>query len=230
MNKEMTSAILRGKKTQTRRVVKRFYDLDDGDKKTPLKYAELPDDLEFKSFQGYGYPCPIFYSKSKNKYFCGENIKYKVGEKIWVREPAVVQEVGFDCFYFYAVYLADNKKVKVDTPRFVGYDDENDCFDTSKSPEWINEGRGIPNGCIKEMARIFLIITSVRVERLHDCYSFENFKAEGLSLDDESGIAKLQEELQDEWAALWNKTAPKGYKWEDNPYVFVYEFAKKEGK
>jgi hypothetical protein len=26
------------------------------------------------------------------------------------------------------------------------------------------------------------------------------------------------------WINLWNSTAPKGYKWEDNPYVFVYEF------
>jgi len=27
-----------------------------------------------------------------------------------------------------------------------------------------------------------------------------------------------------QWINLRNSTAPKNYKWEDNPYVFVYEF------
>ena len=27
---------------------------------------------------------------------------------------------------------------------------------------------------------------------------------------------------------LWNSTAKDGYKWEDNPYVFVYEFERIE--
>ena len=34
--------------------------------------------------------------------------------------------------------------------------------------------------------------------------------------------------IKDWWISLWNSTAPKGYKWEDNPYVFVYEFERVE--
>jgi len=29
---------------------------------------------------------------------------------------------------------------------------------------------------------------------------------------------------------LWNSIAKDGYKWRDNPYVFVYEFEKIEGE
>jgi len=29
---------------------------------------------------------------------------------------------------------------------------------------------------------------------------------------------------KNDFIELWNKTAPKGYKWEDNPFVFVYEW------
>jgi hypothetical protein len=37
-------------------------------------------------------------------------------------------------------------------------------FDYSK--KWIQRCQGVPNGCIKEMARIFLKVTNVRVEKL----------------------------------------------------------------
>jgi len=41
-------------------------------------------------------------------------------------------------------------------------------------------------------------------------------------------LNKISKEASLWFTTLWNSTAPKGYKWEDNPYVFVYEFEKVE--
>jgi hypothetical protein len=140
---------------------------------------------------------------------CG---KYQKGETIWVREPVHVENHLIHTMYCW--YEADDKEFSLEIP---------DRF-KDPMPRWILNSHNIPNGCIKEMARIFLKITDVRVERLHNCYSFEHLEAEGIMSKDKNGVSKLQEEMQDEWLELWDKTAPKGYKWNDNPYVFVYEF------
>jgi hypothetical protein len=89
---------------------------------------------------------------------------------------------------------------------------------------WIKNMQGIPNGCIKEMARIFLKITDVRVERLQDI-GYDKISLEGFDVayKDCSGLS-YEERRFDWWIDLWNKTAQKGYKWNNNPYVFVYEF------
>ncbi len=80
----------------------------------------------------------------------------------------------------------------------------------------------------KEYARIFLKVTNVRVERLQDI-TLKDILREGVQ-----GTRKTIEEVKKEkcqvntlipnWIELWNSTAKQGYKWEDNPYVFVYEF------
>lgn len=73
----------------------------------------------------------------------------------------------------------------------------------------------------KEYARIFLNVTNVRVERLQDI-STGDIAREGLPKN-----FKTDYRFNDykKWfKELWNSTAKEGYKWEDNPYVFVYEF------
>ena len=78
---------------------------------------------------------------------------------------------------------------------------------------------------------IFLKITDVRVERLRDINN-KDIVAEGCITDLKNCVIydDGEEEKSVSYSAyswyreLWNKTAPKGYKWEDNPYVFVYEF------
>jgi len=71
---------------------------------------------------------------------------------------------------------------------------------------------------------IFLKVTNVRVERLQDItlddICDEGFDLENMLTDD--GVVK--EVPHDWWINLWNKTAPKGYDWDSNHYVFVYEF------
>ncbi|MFW2308204.1 hypothetical protein, partial [Aliarcobacter butzleri] len=96
--------------------------------------------------------------------------KYKVGDILWVREPAKVINYDFpsigdilnneakakDWVMWYK-YLADDKENEIVIPeRFI--------YDCTIQAKWITECKGVPNGCIKEMARIFLKVTNVRVE------------------------------------------------------------------
>ena len=72
-------------------------------------------------------------------------------------------------------------------------------------------------------ARIFLKVTNVRVERLNDIGVIDVIK-EGCPKDYFNGKTGTKEQVRDWWINLWNSTAKDCYKWEDNPYVFVYEF------
>jgi len=76
----------------------------------------------------------------------------------------------------------------------------------------------------KKYARIFLKVTKVKVERLQDI-SLSNIEHEGLEVTLDMVMADNTNALiLNNWINLWNLTAKDGYKWEDNPYVFVYEF------
>ena len=68
----------------------------------------------------------------------------------------------------------------------------------------------------KECARIFLRVTNIRVERLQDIDYYDILG---------EGYIKNNRYSPEEWfRKIWNSTSKEGYKWEANPYVFVYEF------
>ena len=92
---------------------------------------------------------------------------WKKGDILWVREPVKIIEhlpVGnygtrwHDCDSAMYQYLSDGGiGILLEIPeRF------------KKIPKWIESCKGVPNGCIKEMARTFLVVTNVKVERLKD--------------------------------------------------------------
>jgi hypothetical protein len=104
--------------------------------------------------------------------------KYQTGETIWVREPAMVCErnYGHNKDTMLVKFMADDKGQRIIIPsRF-----NTDVFNY---PKWITNCQGIPNGCIKEMARIFLKITNIRVERLQDML-FEDILKEGWDINE----------------------------------------------
>ena len=76
----------------------------------------------------------------------------------------------------------------------------------------------------KKYARIFLRVTDVRVERLQDI-SIDGCYDEGI---DPWDVVELLDGTDFKeftvFKNLWNSTSKDGYKWEDNPYCFVYEF------
>ena len=74
----------------------------------------------------------------------------------------------------------------------------------------------------KKYARIFLKVTNVRVERLQDISVRDIEKVTGWEREIYSYSNKNKAFFKD-YRDFWNSTAKDGYKWEDNPYVFVYE-------
>ena len=205
MNAEMAKAILYGRKTQTRRVVV----VKDKNVeyevlvKNNIVFGLFDDGARIKKFNQ-----PI-------KDFIKQEAKYQKDEVIWVIEPVKIDMCFAEEIHFH--YLADNKTSKLSIPkRFI-----KDGF----APDWMAHCNGVPNGCIKEMARIFLKITDVRVEKLQDICA-NGIEDEGYHISIAKKIGNCHEGMSDWWINLWNKTAPTGYKWEDNPYVFVYEFKK----
>ncbi len=81
----------------------------------------------------------------------------------------------------------------------------------------------------KVAARIFLKVTSVRVERLQDITE-DGIRAEGITCDKEYEEFKNAAESNCEvkFATLWDSTVNKkdinNYGWNANPYVWVIEF------
>ena len=85
----------------------------------------------------------------------------------------------------------------------------------------------------KEAARIFLRVTDVRVERLQDITEKETLK-EGIS--DEPLIEGSSEKFSALWQFphIWDSTIPKKnrelYGWDANPWVWVIEFERVEAQ
>lgn len=93
---------------------------------------------------------------------------------------------------------------------------------------WIKESKNFT----KEMVRYFIKITNIQIERLWDITKHnDNYYKEGIVELAKEDIKQCNGEiycinkcLENYFKKMWNKTAPKGYKWEDNPFVFVYEW------
>lgn len=70
------------------------------------------------------------------------------------------------------------------------------------------------------------VVTGVRVERLNDII-LDDIEKEGWNKATGFYHPDLDNAL-DWWESLWDSAAKDGYKWEDNPYVFIYEFKRVE--
>lgn len=82
----------------------------------------------------------------------------------------------------------------------------------------------------KEAARIFLKVTSVRVERLQDIDD-EQAKEEGANWRNGKNVGfeeKMRRSAVERFAEIWNATIKKSdldrYGWDANPFVWVIEF------
>ena len=74
-----------------------------------------------------------------------------------------------------------------------------------------------------------------KLEHKYNFYKYENINLFNedckikivVENDENNTILAIQ---QNKYKKYWNSTAKDGYKWEDNPYVFVYEFERIENK
>lgn len=132
---------------------------------------------------------------------------YKANDILWVRETwcEAIMDRGTEQEKDIFLYKADEGRE---------WTQPNDGFNFQWKPSI-----HMPKKC----ARIFLHVTNVRVERLQDII-VGDIAREGLPKN-----FKTDYRFNDykKWFKdLWNSTAKDGYKWVDNPYVFVYEFEK----
>ena len=211
----MVKAILEGRKTQTRRVVKPQPDSDD----PCIGYVDC------ECYQTvHGNESEIWYQTED-----GDHAKSRInrGDVLWVRET---WQKG------YKENIPCNSSRELCTKCFR----RGDCTEMESHPyEYLYKAS--PNtfalyepddGDIKwkpsihmprEAARLFLKVKSVRVERLQDI-SVEDCIAEGVEpLSVNAGL--IPDNYRKPYEYLWDRlNAKRGYSWESNPWVWVIEF------
>ena len=209
---EMVKAILDGKKTMTRRVVK-FSDFTI-DSITPL-HIELVDGKYclFNERNGWliGYP----------KFPYG-----KVGDRLWVRETWIqgyddplIESEGDDENAVSIIYKADGKEEY----RSCSAETAENWGDFSADSEMV--GFKSPIHMPRWASRLLLEITDIKVERLQDI-SCEDAVKEGFSDKKPSGMQPAmmpnpKADFRNYWDSL---NAKKGYPWSSNPWVWAIEF------
>ena len=205
-NGKMVRAILNGRKTYTRRIVKEY----------------IPQNAEFGQSTPNGLiPCHGVMEEGKpnyvEKFF---KLPYQKGDILYVRE-SVWQKLGFSLnidgetepsWYDEFKYVASDEKPKV------GWN-----YSWAKRPSI-----HMP----KKAARLWLRVTDVRVEQLQDITE-EGAGAEG-AVDDRGFIHSYDNEYtnihtaREDFAEIWNNTVKKSdidrYGWNANPWVWVIEF------
>lgn len=214
-NAEMVWAILEGRKTVTRRIVR------NGDR-TPTgigrdKFYKYIDTLNGKRFAGASFykDSDIFYVDGARhidaEYF---KMRYKIGDILYVRETWIKTDcLGLQNGY---LYKANDKQNAV-------------VFDSTGITQRWKPSIHMP----KEAARIFLKVTNVRCERLQDI-TVDECCREGCCSSDCYGIGKHSPDCKCDarFINTWNSTIKPAdmplYGWNANPWVWVYEFKKVE--
>ena len=221
-NTDMVRAILDGRKTVTRRVVKQG-------KSTPKyhnrdKFYGVVDHLnnDYKNcYAGFYNDNDIFYGANGERLIDAIYFKapYKVNDVLYVRETwrkITDTEYGYRADCHKAVESVFNWKPSIHMP--------------------------------KEAARLFLRVTDVRVEKLRDM-KLEDFLKEGIYIKPSETVptgsnnmltgserqaaidCRCEAVAREKFKDLWNSTAGKPYtperyanNWYGNPYVWVIEF------
>lgn len=203
----MVRAILEGRKTQTRRIVK--------PQPESMHHDEVGYELSMPN-------CRPLYPDS----FCKAYCKFgRVGERLWVREShaiyrdAFAREKGDEVI----LYRADASAYWNMTPHNHMEAEFNPLRDTSDyEPKWT------PSIHMPRWAsRITLEITAVRVQRLNDLTNADAV-AEGMakshpSIDKVSQSLGYEDFSRSMFAQLWDSLyfdCP----WESNPWVWVIDF------
>ena len=200
----MVQAILDGRKTMTRRVMKDCTQFD-------IEESQLLENTGYNLTHNYKMSIEsvgIFSTKEKLlNWFVAKYSKYQVGDVLWVRETFGITKDGETLCY------------KADFT-------ETDVRVTNTIIKW-KPSIFMP----KEACRIFLRVTNVRVERLQDI-SEDDAQKEGVDpLFDFTDVCPETgnpcSDFKTPFQELWNSINGKGA-WEANPYVFVYEFKRIE--
>jgi len=201
---EMVRAILDGRKTQTRRMVK----------PQPVKFPPEIHCAKWLDYDGFNKPGFYAYAEGaeKAKGFWRDNCPYgQPGDRLWVRE---------------SFWVVEREGQGVGVP-FLLYEDEMGMEPNESAP--YREAWGLKFGHKPSIhmprwaSRITLEITGVRVERLQGI-SEADCIAEGCSGGHDSihGYQFSAQPKEHFWK-LWESINGQG-SWEANPYVWVIQF------
>ncbi|HHX62144.1 MAG TPA: hypothetical protein GX707_15760 [Epulopiscium sp.] len=198
-NTEMVQAILEGRKTVTRRAIKLDLGLADMDK-TDNSYLKIPDE--------YG-----DYHDAKD--LC----RHRVGDILYVRETFRYVSIGEVTYEGECIWQEDVIQFKASEEEF---DEEYELF-IGEYEKW-KPSIHMP----KDIARIFLKVIDVRVERLQDI-TVSDILREGIrEIKGLKHVFHKITEHKNEFKTLWNSTVKEQelsrYGWESNPFVWVIEF------
>lgn len=220
-NTEMVRAILDGRKTMTRRVIKSRVSLNE------WKFYELHDNKDGAITCNKDKMCAGFYQDEHIFYIDGEKridahyylAPCKPGDILYVRETW-----GYDIGGIY-IYKATYKE---------SFTDLEDVDAVGSKITW-HPSIHMP----KEAARIWLKVTDVKVERLRDITTEECIKEgfEGVRCDHAAlGFSGCTDCMNTGWLEppqvgfmyAWDSTIKKKdlplYGWDANPWVWVIEF------
>ncbi|HGA2222963.1 TPA: morphogenetic protein [Klebsiella variicola] len=223
-NAEMVRAILDGRKTQTRRIMKVQPEsnqlglllITDSTKHSDIgKYHWAESNATGNHVRSKLFSCPFG----------------AVGDQIWVRET--FQGPLFD-YELMDEYLEDSSKFE--KPEFCQY-----AADGGHRPEYQDADDNLRHGWRPSIhmprwaSRILLEITDVRVERLN-AISEEDARAEGIidggclncGEPEPCGCANPEPDATDAFAYLWQSIYGQE-SWNDNPWVWVISFKRVEG-
>lgn len=222
----MVRALLDGRKTQTRRVIKPDIvgNMDiprgQGDVDAGCPYIETENGMmSVKDLCHYGQPGDILWVRETwSEYDCldGDADNYSV---------AVCYKASYSEFTYGSAE---------DQGAVIWFDSDRETFEVYKQKiegyEVFGEKWNPPIYMPKKFARIWLEITDIRVERVQDI-SEEDAQAEGCVNDvrlisDEKAYYGFY--AQERFELLWDSVNAKlGHPWESNPWVWVIKFRRR---
>jgi len=213
-NSEMVRAILEGRKTQTRRVIKpqpspkrvcKTHDPKQMLRTTDFDLVKLKDNT---------------LAEPNSPAHIQECLYGKVGDKLWARETW--WDLGF--------WSKEGKwhgrtHHHIIAPKYVADGKPEGLIAESKRPSlqckwWKRPSIFMP----KWAARIWLEITNIRVERVQDI-SEQDAEAEGTSKMHLDNLGQTWRTYKRGFESLWDSINNKrGFSWDSNPFVWVIEF------
>ncbi|HGG04710.1 MAG TPA: hypothetical protein ENK28_04575 [Aliiroseovarius sp.] len=222
----MVQALLEGRKTQTRRVLKGVPSWAEDQLGTSC--FTPPGHIEFRGMSPEGYGLKFV------------KLPYAIGDRLWVREAWNAfgfSQDGDDAWPWPTIpTLKEIQEIedlghRVSPPQIV-------YKESDRARKWFGDQKWRPSIHMPRWAsRITQIVTDVRAERLQDITD-EDAKAEGVTLDRHTyqappaapwfvpGTDVIGASPRAAYAAFWDSLNGKkpGKSWDDNPWVVATEF------
>ncbi|KKM20526.1 hypothetical protein LCGC14_1644610 [marine sediment metagenome] len=152
---------------------------------------------------------------------------FQINLRLWVKESFQIEQYTFRRNCVGGKYLADNKEFWTEV-----YQREYGLIKNRKFPLRKTSGRFM----YKSLARLWLEITNIRVERVQDISKDygKSIRAEGVPMWQPNRSRRRStcfQLVREKFIKIWDTLyAKRGYGWEKNPWVFVISFKRIEAK